>query len=393
MSQKKKILEKKKREERLKKAEADRKRIMFVSIFIGVLIIAIIAGALIFDASKKASSVVDYSAGLDEDGRIKGVNCEDYVELCDLNALDMNVENYVPTQEEIDQYIESMTSSYQDLSKEKGVEVKKGDVINIDYIGSVDGVEYEGGNTGKNGVRVTLGAGDYPYDFEDLIMGHKVGETFRITIPFATDFENTQLAGQIVDYDITINGLYVDAEFNDEFVKKNFGDSVKDADDFINRYKETFAQNKFDEYVQKYIISESEVKSYPASYLKKMKKYMTAKDLKQFESANEAYQSLYQTNAYKDVYEMRGISKDDYKDEIRKSAETEVKNNLVLQGLFDKFGLSITDEDVKSVSTSFGFAEDEYEKAVERFGEPYLKQQAMINVLRTYLKENYNLVY
>ena len=392
MSQKKRLLERKRREEALKKAERNQAIGRVIGVVILVLIVAIIAGALIFDSAKKAEKELNYSIGLDATGKIKGVKAEKYVELADFNALNMNKADYYPTDEEEQTYINAIVESYPDLSDKKNVTVKEKDTVSVDYVGRIDGKEYEGGSTNGMGVRVTLGTLTYPEEFENGIIGHKTGETFDVSVPFAADFENADLAGKTVVYTITLNGIYEKAEFNDEFVKKNFGNAVENAEDFLNKYRMSAAQDKFDEYVKEYAISESKVKSYPAGYLSKMKKFMKAKDYKQMETTNSTYQNLYGKDAYKDVLDMRKMDKKEYRQEILRSAKEQADENLIMQALFEKFNLTVSDEDIKEVTSSFGFNEDEYDQAVERFGEPYLYEQAMIKVVNNYLAENYNLI-
>ena len=391
MSRKKRLIEQKRKAEALKKAERNQAIVRMVGIVIIFLIIAIIAGALIFDAAKKAEKELNYSIGLNEDGKIKGVNALKYVELCDFNALNMNAADFYPSKEDEEQYIAGITESYPDLSDKKGVEVKEKDMVNIDYVGTIDGLEYEGGNTNKKGIALTLGVGNYPTDFENGIIGHKTGETFDITVDYDADFANEELAGKSVNYEITINGVFVPAEFNDAFVAKNFGASAENAEDFLNKYRTNYAQGEFDTYVKSFIITDSTVKSFPVSYLSKMKKYMKAKDYKQMETSNATYQNLYGYDAYKDVLEMRGMDKEEYAKATKEAAEIEAKKNLVYQALYEKFNLSVSDDDLKAVASSYGFGDDDYEGAVDRFGNPYIHQQAIINVVNDYLAENYNL--
>lgn len=392
MSQKKRMLERKRREEALKKAERNQAIGRVIGVVILVLIVAIIAGALLFDSAKKAEKELNYSIGLDATGKIKGVKAEQFVELADFNALNMNKTDYYPTAEEEQTYIDAIVESYPDLSDKKNVTVKEKDTVSVDYVGRIDGKEYEGGSTNGMGVRVTLGTFTYPEEFENGIIGHKTGETFDVSVPFAEDFPNEELAGKTVVYTITLNGVYETAEFNDEFVKKNFGNSVENAEDFLNKYRMSAAQDKFDEYVKDYAISESKVKTYPAGYLSKMKKFIKAKDYKQMETTNSTYQNLYGKDAYKDVLEMRKMDKKEYRQEVLKSAKEQADENLIMQALFEKFNLTVTDEDIKEVTSSYGFKEDEYDQAVERFGEPYLYEQAMIKAVNNYLAENYNLI-
>lgn len=391
MSQKKRLMEKRRKEEAAKKAAQARKNMIIIGIASLVIVIAVIAGALIFDANRKNENEMDYSTGLAADGKIKGVNVNNYVELCNFNRLNRNIEDYYPTEDEEKQYIDAITSSYPELDKKTGVEVKDGDMLDIDYVGTIDGKEYEGGNTNGNGIKIILGNDDYPEGFEDGILGHKTGETFDITVPYADDFGNEELAGRSVDYEITINGIYTEAEFNDAFVEKNFGSTVENAEDFVEKYRKSFAETEFDKEVQSFIISESTVSSYPASYIKKMRAFMKAKDYKQMETTNSTYQSIYGYDVYKDVLEMRGMSKSEYKEAVDKDAKAEVKKNMIYQALFEKYGLSVTEEDLQNVSSSYGFGEDEYDKAVERFGDPYIHQQAMIKAVNNYLTDYYNL--
>ena len=110
------------------------------------------------------------------------------------------------------------------------------------------------------------------------------------------------------------------------------------------------------------------------------------------ETTNSTYQNLYGKDAYKDVLEMRKMDKKEYRQEVLKSAKEQADENLIMQAIFEKFNLSVTDEDIKEVTSSYGFKEDEYDKAVERFGEPYLYEQAMIKAVNNYLAENYNLI-
>ena len=391
MSQKKRLMERKRREAALKKAEADRKRAVIVGIIIGVVLIGIIAGAIIFDYQKKSETELNYSIGLARDGRVKGADTAKCVELCDFNQIDMNPESYYPTAEEEEQYIQAIVSSYPSLSDKEGVTVNEGDLIDIDYICYIEGEKYADGSTNGNGVKMNLGSAGYPEGFEAAIIGKKTGETVNVSIPYTTDFANEDLAGQIADYEITINGVYENAEFNDEFVQANFPGMIADADEFLQRYRTTFAQAKFDERIKEYMITDSKVNKIPASYLSSMKKYMKAKDLKQLETTNSTYNNLYGYNAFDDVYEMRNLDKNQYAEEIKKSAESEAKRTLIYQAVFDKNDLEVTDEDINDVLASYSFGEDEYDQAVKRFGEPYIYQQAMQKAVDAFLTETYNL--
>ena len=100
------------------------------------------------------------------------------------------------------------SSSEKKLDTTKGTVVQAGDTINLDYVGSVDGVEFEGGSTQGQGTDLTLGSGTYIDGFEEAVEGHKVGESFDIHVTFPENYGNSDLAGKDAVFNITINGVY-----------------------------------------------------------------------------------------------------------------------------------------------------------------------------------------
>ena len=100
------------------------------------------------------------------------------------------------------------SSSEKKLDTTKGAVVQAGDTINLDYVGSVDGVEFEGGSTQGQGTDLTLGSGTYIDGFEEAVEGHKVGESFDIHVTFPENYGNSDLAGKDAVFNITINGVY-----------------------------------------------------------------------------------------------------------------------------------------------------------------------------------------
>lgn len=93
------------------------------------------------------------------------------------------------------------------LDRITGTVVNSGDKINLDYVGTVDGVEFDGGSTQGMGTDLVLGSGSYIDGFEDAIIGHKVGEEFDINVTFPEKY-SAELAGKDAVFHITINGIY-----------------------------------------------------------------------------------------------------------------------------------------------------------------------------------------
>lgn len=92
--------------------------------------------------------------------------------------------------------IDSMMANYASPEQIKDREVADGDTVNIDYVGSVDGVEFDGGSTNGAGTSVTIGVTSYIDDFLEQLIGHQPGETFNVEVTFPDEYpQNTDLQG------------------------------------------------------------------------------------------------------------------------------------------------------------------------------------------------------
>ncbi len=95
------------------------------------------------------------------------------------------------------------------LDETDGRVVEDGDIVNIDYVGRVDGVPFEGGDTKGMGADLEIGSHSYINGFEEAIIGHKVGETFDLTVTFPDPYKNNlAMSGKEAVFTTTINGVY-----------------------------------------------------------------------------------------------------------------------------------------------------------------------------------------
>lgn len=93
-------------------------------------------------------------------------------------------------------------------STDTSLTIEDGDTVNIDYVGSIDGVEFDGGNTQGQGTDLTIGSGRYIDDFEEQLIGAHPGDSVEVTVTFPEDYGNEELNGKEAVFDVTINGIY-----------------------------------------------------------------------------------------------------------------------------------------------------------------------------------------
>ena len=122
--------------------------------------------------------------------------------------------------EEIEKAIKYMAESRRNTAKvEADRASQKGDIVIIDFVGSIDGVEFNGGK-GSN-YPLELGSNSFIPGYEDQLISHKAGETVNVKTTFPKEYHAKDLAGKEALFVTTIKELreYVPTEINDEFAK------------------------------------------------------------------------------------------------------------------------------------------------------------------------------
>ena len=124
---------------------------------------------------------------------------------------------------EVDELVAKLAEnqkSYKDAPKTK--KAADGDQIVIDFVGRVDGTEFEGGKA--EGAPLVLGSGQFIPGFEEQLTGVKVGDEKTITVTFPEDYQAEHLAGKAAEFDVTVRELKVPCETKiDEDFAKSLG--------------------------------------------------------------------------------------------------------------------------------------------------------------------------
>lgn len=128
------------------------------------------------------------------------------------------------TLEEALQRLASNQKSYNDAPKTK--KAAEGDQLIIDFVGRVDGEEFEGGKA--EGTPLVIGAGRFIPGFEEQLTGTKAGETKTIQVTFPADYPAAELKGKEAEFDVTVQKVQVESETNidDDFAKSLGLDSL-----------------------------------------------------------------------------------------------------------------------------------------------------------------------
>lgn len=127
------------------------------------------------------------------------------------------------TDESVDERLAELAKGQKTYKKKaKTAKAKKGDAVLIDFVGSIDGEEFEGG--AMEGHQLVIGSGTFIPGFEDELIGVKAGDDKDVKVTFPADYQASELAGKEAVFKTKVLEVQgeKDAEIDDAFAK-NFG--------------------------------------------------------------------------------------------------------------------------------------------------------------------------
>jgi len=386
-----------KREERKKEVARDRRQkrtTKIIGIAIAAVLIAIVAfaaGKSIFLAVIRTTSAENPSVGLTADGRIEGVTVKDVVTLADYANIAVPEEEVAAKTEEVEDSIKSTLEQHKEPSTDTSIAIADGDEVNIDFVGTVDGVEFEGGNSNGEGYDLTIGSGSFVDDFEQQLIGHKPGEEVTVEVTFPEDYDGEEVAGKDASFAVTINSVNVTPELTDEFVAENITEEgVTTAEEYRAFVENDFYKQHLEEYLTNYISENSTVKSYPSNYLKKVRAVTKYND-EQMLASYKQMSAYYGISMYENLWDLRDDEVSDelsYELELRDRAKEAAKEAMVYQALFEDAGLTL-DMDAVYAEMTEEYGEESVTQMKETNGEGYIAQNEIREAVIEYLVERY----
>ena len=297
-----------------------------------------------------------------------------YVDLGDYKAIQYTPTETEVTSEQVDQKVNQLiTQNGKKIEKKAGVALQ-GDTVNIDYVGSVDGVEFAGGSTGGKGTEITLGSSGYVDNFDKQIEGHTPGDTFDVNVTFPENYGKEELNGKAAVFKTTLNYIVSTEypELTDEFVaEKTEYKTVAEyraavEADLVKSQAEKDVQTDKDAMVEQ-LLETSVVKQYSEADIEDQ----TQRLIKQEESSASAYGI--DMNQYLSAI---GYDADKFQEEIRKGAEKVIKQRMIVCAIAEKEDISVTKaeadakiqellsttgiSDVAQLNSYTGYTDDDY---------------------------------
>ena len=320
-------------------------------------------------SSKKAAEAttevkeetVDYGQGLNEDGTLEGVKATDYVTVCDYSALKIPKKEVKVSDSDVQTEIDTILSSYNQVTDRK---VKKGDTVNIDYKGMVDGKEFDGGTA--SGASLKIGSGTFIDGFED-----------QLIVTFPKDYQGKEVAGKDAVFETTINYIDETPKLTDKFVKEKLSDrygytTVKEMKKTIR--DEIFKTNKTD-YIWNHMIEKSKFKEIPDELINDRVDVLVNGLKAQLKASNYTLKDYLSAYGIEDETTLR--------DQYKSSCESTVKVFLIADAIAADKKISVTDEDVKAYFNGEDTAQ--YEK---QYSKAYINRIVLNNLVIQEIEKN-----
>jgi trigger factor len=294
----------------------------------------------------------------DPQAYMSGIKASDYVELpADYAFLAVEVEPAAEvTDEEVEELIESRREADRELKEVTGRSiVREGDVVNIDYVGRIDGEEFDGGS--DEGYDLEIGSGMFIDGFESGLIDQKVGDTVTLELTFPENYADSTKAGVKAEFDVTINSIqqYIIPDLTDDYVAglgimDEFGHSVATVDEyraFVRNYlierNERDYTSRLEAAIMDALLEKSVFKQDPPKVMvARLNDYMV-------EGLTSLAYQQYGTDLMTFMMKNYNSTAESYLDDIRKMAEEYVRESIILQAIADKENLSISDDELNAM--------------------------------------------
>ncbi|ALT81502.1 MULTISPECIES: trigger factor [Streptococcus] len=266
------------------------------------------------------------------------------VKLGDYKDLEVSVEaTKEVTDAEVDEKIERERNNLAELIiKEDAAEL--GDTVVIDFVGSVDGVEFDGGK-GDN-FSLELGSGQFIPGFEDQLVGAKAGETVEVNVTFPENYQAEDLAGKDAKFVTTVHEVKTkEVPALDDELAKDIDEEVETLDELKAKYRKELEAAKeiaYDDAVEgaalELAVANAEIVELPEE--------MVHDEVHR--AMNEFMGNMQRQGISPEMYfQLTGTTEEDLHKQYEADADKRVKTNLVIEAIAKAEGFEASDEEIE----------------------------------------------
>jgi trigger factor len=323
-------------------------------------------------------------AGDEADKPLKDMKVDKYVTLGEYKGLKVNASAAEVDEAELESTAISLFQS--DVTAEHGGvtdrAVKDGDIVNINFVGLLDGVAFDGGTA--DNYQLTIGSHSFIDGFEEGLVGVMPGVSTDLELTFPEGYQSAELAGQDVIFQVTVN--YIMPEMSDSIIASfdlEEYTTVEELRQFVRDYMISLNESSYQQEVETLVIDalvqNSVFKEVPESLLEKYRQTIRTN--------LESLAASYGTDAETLVSSSLGVTLDDY---INENVLLSVHQSLAMQAVANREDLNVSDEELDERMAS-DMAAGNFTTEAEFLGETSkedYREYLMFDKVMTFLTDN-----
>jgi len=270
------------------------------------------------------------------------VTVEPEVKLGDYKGLEIEKQETELTDEELEESINHSLSHMAEMVVKEDGAVENGDTVNIDFSGSVDGEEFEGGQA--EGYDLEVGSGSFIPGFEEQLEGMKTGEEKDVVVTFPEEYHAEELAGKEATFKTKVNEIkYKEVPELDDEVANELDSEANSVDEYKENLRKRLAEQKATEAEN----TEKEEAINKATENATIDIPQAMIDTELDRMVQEFGQRIQQQGLDLQTYfQISGQDESQLREQMKDDAEQRVKTNLTLTAIADAENIEVTDEDI-----------------------------------------------
>lgn len=265
--------------------------------------------------------------------------------------------------------------------------VKDGDIVTIDYEGSIDGVPFDGGKA--EGHALTIGSHSFIDTFEDQLIGKNIGDDVEVNVTFPKEYHAENLAGKPALFKVKIHAIQCKElpELDDDFAQ-----DVSEFDTF-KEYKAD-VKKKLDEQAAK-----------DAKFIKTREAVSAAAENSEVEIPEPMIETqvTYLIDNFARRLQMQGLSIDQYmkytglneasmREQMKPEAVKNIRSRLTLEAIVAAEKIEVSDEEfekeLEKMSTNYGMKLEDLKNTITPEETKEIKMDLAVEKAEAFLLEN-----
>ena len=258
------------------------------------------------------------------------------IELQDNSKIKITRPVYEVPAEEVEEQVRRIADNAKSYETKEG-KAEKGDRLTIDFVGKIDGEEFDGGKASD--AQLVLGSNTFIPGFEDQLLGAEAGEDRTVTVTFPEDYGEASLAGKEASFEVKVKDVASAPE-----VEIDDGLAEKLGVEFADKLREIVRGQIESQYGQ---MTRQKVKRQILDQLDEMYRFETPSKLVDAEFDNIWRQVKTDLEQAGKSFEDEDTTEDAAREDYRRLAERRVRLGLVLSEIGEKAGIEVTEEELQ----------------------------------------------